>query len=40
MIMKRFIKFWLGSHFEKSLLFCVLLDDDPYIFRIRDKEEP
>lgn len=40
MIMKRFIKFWLGSHFDKSLLFCVLLDGDPDIFRIRDKEEP
>ena len=40
MIMKRFIKLWLGSHFDQSLLFCVLLNGDPDSFRIRDKEEP
>ena len=40
MIMKRFMKFCIGSYFDKSLLFCVLLNGDPDSFRIRDKEEP
>ena len=39
-LMKRFIKFWHDSHFNASLRFCVLLNDDPDSFRIRYEEEP